>query len=87
MSVNNYKFTDAATAQVYPTHATDRITVVADEEELQYLKIYDILGNNVTHMVQQIERDDSTAIIDVSNLKKGVYIVKTYTTAHKIYKE
>ena len=87
MSVNNHKFTDAATVQVYPTHTTDRITVVADEDELQCLKIYDILGNNVTHMVQQVERDDATTIIDITNLKRGVYIVKTHTTVHKIYKE
>ena len=38
-------------------------------------------------MVQQVERDDATTIIDITNLKRGVYIVKTHTTVHKIYKE
>ncbi|MDA9563366.1 T9SS type A sorting domain-containing protein [Flavobacteriales bacterium] len=51
------------------------------------LKIYNVLGHDVTALAKQISGSDSKLIIDLSSLNAGMYYIKTKTTANKVYKQ
>lgn len=54
---------------IVPNPASDRIHIVTNQTDLQSIVIYDVLGNEVLH-------SDYQADLNISNLSKGVYIVK-----------
>ncbi|RUA32003.1 MAG: hypothetical protein DSY76_00920 [Bacteroidetes bacterium] len=81
-------FTPSITGVViYPNPTNNRITIQANAEELSTIKIYNILGKDVTNQTKQISKSDNQRVINVSNLARGLYTVKTITTANKMYKQ
>ena len=72
---------------IYPNPATSQITIQANQQELSTIKIYNILGQEVTNKTQQRSISVNNIVIDLSNLASGLYIVKTKSTANNVYKE
>lgn len=66
--------------KLYPNPVTDMLIIGENAQELNELKVYDLLG-------QQIDIDINANKIDFSKLPSGVYIIKTKTTTHKIVKQ
>jgi len=72
---------------IYPNPTNNQITIQASEQELQNIKIYNALGQDVTNSTKQLSKSDNSIIIDLSNLANGIYSVRTQTTANKVYKK
>ena len=72
---------------VYPNPFYNQITIEGNEVELKEIFIYNTLGQNVTALSQKIMSKENKIVIDLSNLDKGIYYIKTKTTANKVYKQ
>jgi hypothetical protein len=72
---------------IYPNPTNNQITIQANEQELQNIKIYNVLGQDVTNSAKQLSKSENGVIIDLSNLANGIYSVRTQTTANKVYKK
>lgn len=80
--------TDTGTqVMVYPNPTENQITLVGSLSELEQVKIYNALGQDVTEFTKQIASDKSKLMIDLSSLNEGLYYIKTKTTANKVYKQ
>lgn len=73
--------------KIYPNPASNHIIIEGDESELEYIVIYNILGENVTYLTQKDTNSGSKLIINLSDLSPGAYNVKTKTTTNKVYKQ
>ena len=78
---------NTAEVVIYPNPVNSQITIQADEQELSSIRIYNILGQDVTNLTKQLSKTDNSIIIDLSNLANGIYSVRTQTTANKVYKK
>jgi hypothetical protein len=83
----NLKITESNIVQIYPNPTNNVITVNGNKEELSEIKIVNALGQEVTNLISITNENDSTVLIDLSNLSQGIYYVKTKTTANSVYKK
>ena len=58
--------------------------IESDESELTIVQVYDLVGLNVTALVGVTDRTATSVTLDMSNLPKGLYIVKTPNTTNKV---
>lgn len=66
-----------STIKLYPNPAEDIITVEGNTNELSVLRMYNILGVDVTANVVLTSNSNNKMQLDISNLASGVYFVKT----------
>jgi hypothetical protein len=71
---------------IFPNPATNTITIQASPHEIDRLRLFDVLGRNVTSKVNFISRDKNEAIADISSLTPGYYIVVSRSFTVKINK-
>lgn len=71
---------------IYPNPVNDLLTVEGNHQELMLLNIYNVYGQNVTESIRFLKKNETNSILDLSNLGKGTYIIKTATSVNKIYK-
>lgn len=76
-------------ASIYPNPTKSSITIIGDILELDDIKVFNLLGQDVTSKTKESNREYEGAklIIDLSLLDTGVYFVKTKTQSYKIGKE
>ena len=73
---------------VFPSLATDIVTLKGDVVEIANFKLYNALGQNVNYLLTtESGSDENTMIINVSNLAKGMYILRTPKNTQKFYKD
>lgn len=72
---------------IYPNPANEFFNISGNENELSELSIYNIFGQNITSSVSIQTITERTKKIDLTNLSKGVYIVKTKSTNNTILKK
>ena len=72
---------------IYPNPTNSQVTVEGSENEWNDIIIYNLLGTDVTELTAKTIISDSKLSIDLSQLKPGIYFMKTKTTANKVYKE
>jgi hypothetical protein len=73
--------------QIFPNPSKKLITIDGNTFVLDQMKIYNLHGQDVTSQTRQIHKNESTMVIDLSNLNKGLYYLKTKTTSNKVYKQ
>ncbi|PHQ78359.1 MAG: hypothetical protein COB65_13970 [Thalassobium sp.] len=73
--------------EIFPNPTQDRITISGNSLKLEQIKIYNVLGQDVTSFTEIISIDKSILLIDLSILTTGIYYIKTKTTANKVYKK
>ena len=71
---------------IYPNPAHQLITIQAHAQELLNLIIYNSVGQDVTNRIRQISKSNDKMVFDISTLPPGIYLVKTTTTVHILYK-
>ena len=71
---------------LYPNPTSSKVILKGNPSELNEISIYNVLGQNITHIIQVNKFDDTTVILDFSELISGVYFVKTKTTVNKVSK-
>ncbi len=73
--------------KIFPNPTENDITIQGSDIDLRQIRFYNLLGQDVTNATLQKSSSPSELVIDLSNLKNGVYYVKTNTTVHKIFKQ
>ncbi|MFC2110556.1 T9SS type A sorting domain-containing protein [Bacteroidota bacterium] len=73
--------------KIHPNPAIEKITIVGNETELNQLNIFDLLGRNLTKTLISTRKSRNELVINLSELKTGVYFIKTKTTTNKVYKK
>ncbi len=71
---------------VYPNPTNNKITVVSDQKEMEQILVLNSLGQDVTRFTSIENQNTTTCEIDLSNLSKGVYFVRTKTNVTKVSK-
>lgn len=73
--------------EIYPNPTKDQITIEGDSYELKRISITNLEGQDVQNSIKINKLNNSKAIIDLSQLPKGVYIIETRTSLNKVYKQ
>ena len=84
-AINVYKLTNGV--RIYPNPTNDKAYVVGNEDELKYIKIFNVLGQNVINNILIDEVSEGKRLIDLSKLNSGIYYLKTKTCSNSIYKQ
>ncbi|MFT6728111.1 MAG: hypothetical protein ACI9RU_001735 [Litorivivens sp.] len=85
-SINIDRFENAR-IEIFPNPFYNQITILGSSAELKVIIIYNALGQNVTQLTEQIVKNETLLVVDLSRLNSGIYYVKTKTTAHKVSKQ
>jgi hypothetical protein len=72
---------------IYPNPAQDQITINGNQSELCQLKIYNVLGQDVTDQTRELKNDETTRTIEVKNLNAGIYYIHLETAGGILYKQ
>jgi len=73
--------------RVYPNPTTGFITINGMKTELDYIKIFNYLGQDVTDRVMIKRLNSTQTTIDLSTLNNGLYIINTLTTSNTVYRK
>ena len=73
--------------KIFPNPTNGQISINGNFLDLEQIKIYNVLGQDVTRNTKQLNREKSKLIIDLSGLKGGFYFIKTKTSSSKINKQ
>ncbi len=73
--------------EVYPNPTSNLITVSGIISALNEIQIINALGQDVTNLTTVSKTSESTVLIDLSQLAKGIYYLKTKTTTNSVYKK
>lgn len=68
---------------VFPNPSQNELTILGNKQEIENYAIYNILGNNVSHKISEIENYENKTRIDLSKLNSGMYFIKTKTSLKK----
>ena len=83
----NVKMSRHAQVVISPNPASTQILIEGDEEELSQIRICNLYGQDVTKFTPTINANKTSVLIDLTGLSSGMYLVKTRTSANKMYKE
>jgi hypothetical protein len=83
-SVNIENLTNSA-IKIYPNPAYDQVILIGNALELEQIKVFNTLGQDVSIFTKIIEKNEGKTIIDLSNLISGKYYIKTKNTSNIIY--
>lgn len=79
--------TENQAIQIFPNPTSNIITLTGNLTELENFGIYNTLGQNVSSFTQQIVIKEKMIQIDLSNLTRGLYYIRTNNTSKKVYKK
>jgi len=71
---------------IYPNPTVDRIEIEGNKLELRQIDIYNIQGEDVSHLTNKLDLGTTKTSIYLSNLNEGTYYVKTIYGVQKIIK-
>ena len=83
----NIKKLERVETELRPNPVDDYLTVTGDKTELSEIIIYNLLGQDVTRLTNQISNNGSKLVLDLSELTPGMYFIKTESTSFKVYKK
>lgn len=72
---------------IYPNPAVEELIIKADEDELERISVYSMVGQDITNSVKITKVSSTQLSVNVAALKPGMYILKTKTTTQKITKQ
>ena len=72
--------------EVFPNPTNTKLTLTGNVFELETIRIYTVLGQDVTSMVKIINQTRNEVSIDLSELESGLYSLQTKTNCVKIIK-
>lgn len=88
-SVKSLNITEnpSSSIKIYPNPAESQITVSSDVSNLTDLRILNVLGQDVTNLVNLKSNESQIIIVDLSNLETGIYFVNVNSKTTKVYKK
>jgi hypothetical protein len=72
---------------IYPNPASNFIEILGYNGELNSLRLFDILGKDITSQIKISEIDNQRLLIDLSNLRIGLYLIQTLYQSSLILKQ
>jgi len=72
---------------IYPNPAKEHLTIIGGKSELQHIRIFDLLGKDVTRLVSFEVIESEKFNLDIRNLSRGLYLIETNTSINKFYKQ
>lgn len=70
---------------LFPNPTSGQITIQGNKAETTAIRIYNLLGQDVSSYIKVLEENEKGIVIDLSGLIAGVYQVKTLTTIKNVY--
>ncbi|TAE48507.1 MAG: T9SS C-terminal target domain-containing protein, partial [Bacteroidetes bacterium] len=71
----------------YPNPVTSALSVEGDPAELQALRLYNLMGHEMSRLISVTPLTGSSIKLDLSRLPAGVYLVTTPNSVQRIRKE
>lgn len=71
---------------IYPNPAHNEITIASDNTELSELRIYNILGQDLSHLIIVSKENSNKLKVDITALTHGVYFIRTKNTVNTFTK-
>jgi hypothetical protein len=72
---------------IYPNPTNGIVSVLGSEIELEDIKVYNVLGQDITVQVEINYLSGDQVNIDLSGLSEAYYLIRTKTTIHKVLKK
>ncbi len=72
---------------LYPNPAHNLINIKTKDDELKKVKVYNVLGEDITSRIKINKLSKGNAEIDLSDLTVGIYIVRISSTSFKVIKK
>ena len=72
---------------VYPNPTNGIITLIGDSPELEEVKVFNALGQDLTSEIRSSNNDTGDLVLDLSNMAAGLSYVKTGTRVTKVFKQ
>lgn len=72
---------------IYPNPTTNELIIRGAQVKEDRFGFFNMLGQNVDHLITIQDRDEVQLSVDVSNLSSGMYFLKTADTTSKFYKQ
>jgi len=72
--------------KIYPNPTNGIVTIEGNLLELSQIKLFDILGQDLTSFAMQ-KSEKNSLILDLSTLKNGVYFIQSNTLVYKLHKQ
>ena len=69
---------------IYPNPTLGQTTISGSTDELSEIQIFSSVGQNVTRFVKLLEFNDTKVVFDLSELKRGIYLIKTKTMTKRV---
>lgn len=82
-----YPTLNSMEVRVYPNPSTGIFTINGKSTELESIRIFNYLGEDVTNNISISHFDSNNVQINISILSNGLYLVKTKTTSNIIYSQ
>ena len=72
---------------VYPNPAKDKLTVKFANADTETLNVFDLSGRNMKNLIGFLAQNDTTCLLDISQLPAGVYFVSNNDETVKLVKQ
>lgn len=83
----NLTGSEISSIHIYPNPTKNSVSVEGNNPEIESIRIYNFLGQDITGYTKFMRQADNRVIINLSNLDPGMYYIKTGITAEKVYKQ
>jgi hypothetical protein len=71
---------------IFPNPTFSEVTILGSEEELTQIRVLNAMGQDVTSLTRQIGKSDSRRLVEMANLRPGLYFIKTKSAVNKVQK-
>jgi hypothetical protein len=71
---------------IFPNPTFSEVTILGSEEELTQIRVLNAMGQDVTSLTRQIGKSDSRRLVEMVNLRPGLYFIKTKSAVNKVQK-
>jgi len=86
VSIVDFSGPESSTINIYPNPTDAQITITATSTEIAAFRVFNMLGQDVTSAVNVLASNELEAVLDLSNLPRGIYNVLTSTSANQVHK-
>lgn len=83
----NFNDKESDPVTIYPSPAISDFSIEGVGIEVDKIRLYSAIGQDVTNQVQLVQNTDSNIKVNFSNLNSGLYYVQTDLGINKLYKQ